>query len=339
MLVEQRKHAMIPTIFNRRQSLLLAGGALALGTVGAQAEDSQTDWRFCQKCNAMFFDGAPDKGHCPAGGAHVAQGFIFQLPHDGPLTPTAQADWRFCNKCFDMFFDGFPNKGRCAAGGAHVAQGFNFHLPHDVPGPGQASWRFCQKCNAMFYDGAPNKGSCPAGGGHLAQGYNFVLPFTPPPPPDTVTFDPGALTVPSPLAVQGHVHVLMRKNGDFTFSSHVHNAGAGPIHYTIRGVLVTATGIVFTFEHSGHCEGTSNRVDHPFSALRRDDSWAPPSGHNPMITREFDGIAQGAVFKGNLSAADKLAGSVVGALKELVSDALQSAGKSPAATVIELLAG
>ena len=41
----------------------------------------QPAWRFCQKCEAMFFDGFPNKGVCPAGGGHQAQGFMFVLPH------------------------------------------------------------------------------------------------------------------------------------------------------------------------------------------------------------------------------------------------------------------
>lgn len=41
----------------------------------------QQAWRLCQKCEAMFFDGSPNKGTCAAGGAHEAAGFIFVLPH------------------------------------------------------------------------------------------------------------------------------------------------------------------------------------------------------------------------------------------------------------------
>ena len=41
----------------------------------------QADWRFCQKCQSMFFDGYPTKGICPAGGAHNAKGYNFVLPH------------------------------------------------------------------------------------------------------------------------------------------------------------------------------------------------------------------------------------------------------------------
>ncbi|WP_428338671.1 hypothetical protein [Mycobacterium sp.] len=52
-------------------------------TNGAQAQ-----WRFCNRCHGLFYDGYPDKGHCPAGGGHHAQGFNFVLPHlpvGGPI--------------------------------------------------------------------------------------------------------------------------------------------------------------------------------------------------------------------------------------------------------------
>jgi len=142
----------------------------------------------------MFFDGAPQKGVCPAGGGHVAQGFGFVLPHDVPETGSAQAAWRFCPQCFGMFFDGAPQKGVCPAGGGHVAQGFGFVLPHDVPetGTAQAAWRFCPQCFGMFFDGSPDKGVCPAGRGHVAQGFVFVLPHRGAPgepPPVTVWTD------------------------------------------------------------------------------------------------------------------------------------------------------
>src|SRR5215813_6824675 len=180
-----------PTSYSRRRTLLLAQGALvaaapAAGVLGfiseaaAQTGD-QTDWRFCNKCMSMFWNGNPNKGRCPAGGGHVAQGFIFNLHYDSNKAPTPQKiqyDWRFCNKCMSMFWDGNPNKGRCPAGGGHNAQGFNFGLNFEpIPGQHQRDWRFCDKCMSLFWDGNPNKGRCPAGGGHHAQGFNFHLPF------------------------------------------------------------------------------------------------------------------------------------------------------------------
>lgn len=46
----------------------------------------QTDWRFCTKCFGMFWDGAPQKGQCPASGVHTPAGFNFTVPHDLPGT-------------------------------------------------------------------------------------------------------------------------------------------------------------------------------------------------------------------------------------------------------------
>jgi hypothetical protein len=119
-------------------SLLIVGGlsvttrptaALAAG-IPAGGDKGQTDWRFCNKCNGLFYDGYPQKGRCPADGGHVAQGFNFVLPFNTPAAPDTQTAWRFCNKCNGMFYDGYSQKGRCPAGGGHVAQGYNFVLSH-----------------------------------------------------------------------------------------------------------------------------------------------------------------------------------------------------------------
>jgi hypothetical protein len=138
----------------------------------------QPNWRFCDKCGTLFFDGNPDnKGRCAGGGAHEASGFHFVLTHDEPPPPNTQPDWRFCDKCSEMFFEGNPNISRCPAGGAHEASGFHFVLTHDVPPPPntQPDWRFCDKCGAMFFDGNPNISRCAAGGPHNASGFKFVL--------------------------------------------------------------------------------------------------------------------------------------------------------------------
>lgn len=154
-----------------RPTAAIADGIPAGGDVG------QNQWRFCNKCNGLFYDGYQAKGLCPAGGGHVAQGFNFVLPFNTPPMHDTQTSWRFCNRCNAMFYDGYPQKGRCPAGGGHVAQGYTFVLHHDTAASNiaQPDWRFCNKCNGMFYDGYPQKGRCPAGGGHVAQGYNFVL--------------------------------------------------------------------------------------------------------------------------------------------------------------------
>lgn len=35
---------------------------------------TQADWRWCKKCEGLFFAGRPIKGVCPAGGEHTTQG-------------------------------------------------------------------------------------------------------------------------------------------------------------------------------------------------------------------------------------------------------------------------
>ena len=163
----------------------------AISSLFENRADSQSDWRYCEKCHSLFYNGYPTKGKCAAGGGHVAQGLTFNLPFGNlPEIATAQINWRFCDKCMVMFFNGFPDKGRCPGGGGHNAQGLVFRLPHDVAANAstQAQWRYCGKCHGMFYDGYPQKGACPAGAGHAAAGFGFVLPFTqqaavPPPPP------------------------------------------------------------------------------------------------------------------------------------------------------------
>jgi hypothetical protein len=167
--------------FNRLVRVSFAG-AIAAFMPGAVLTRSlpppnQNEWRSCNKCRTLFYNGFRNKGRCPAGGRHAANlGGQFILTYDSP--GPGQRDWRFCNKCFALFFDGFPNKGVCAAGGGHFAQGFNFTLLHDTRAAGhQPNWRFCNKCEVLFYNADSSKGVCAAGGGHVAAGYKFILKF------------------------------------------------------------------------------------------------------------------------------------------------------------------
>lgn len=226
-----------------------------------------------------------------------------------------------------MFFDGRPDKGACPRGGGHSAAGFNFVLHHDAPetSTNQANWRFCRKCNVMFFDGRPDKGKCPRGGGHEAAGFNFVLAHL---DPNLAVFDTGPLT--SDLPLGGSAHLVMRRNGDFTFSCHAHDSGFNNIDYGISAVLMTTDGIAaFTFQHSGHVEGTIAGL--PFGKPKRDDDFLV-SGNNPMISREFDHL-NGAVLRGNIDGVDTLFES----LKNLLKEAAGQLGKIAADAVIALV--
>lgn len=147
--------------------------------IPARGDVGQRDWRFCNKCDGLFYNGSSGKGVCPGGpGGHVAQGFNFELPFNTAAKKDTQKDWRYCGKCLGMFFAGFPNNlGTCPAGQGHAPVGYNFVLHHDTATNlgSQNNWRGCNKCSGMFYDGYPAKGHCPKGGPHVAQGFNFVL--------------------------------------------------------------------------------------------------------------------------------------------------------------------
>jgi hypothetical protein len=177
---------------------------------------AQSDWRFCVKCNGLFFNGFRNQGGphptgvCPKDRqGHVARGFNFHLDFDPnvdlPDTPKTQSKWRFCNRCFSLFFQGANQQDKhCPADdgrGFHAEQGFHFMIPiNRVNGPvlnpetptAQSFWHFCANCTGMMFKGfadtpggtthdpnsPANRGVCPGnqGGPHVIIGDTFVLP-------------------------------------------------------------------------------------------------------------------------------------------------------------------
>ncbi|MEP6501997.1 MAG: hypothetical protein ABJD97_01600 [Betaproteobacteria bacterium] len=226
--------------------------------------NNQKRWRFCVKCEGLFFDGYQAKGRCAAGGPHQAAGFMFVLAHGLAETVNTQGAWRFCHKCQGMFFDGTPDKGRCAAGGCHQPAGHEFILRHDVAETSndQGAWRFCDRCRGLFFDGVANKGTCAAGGGHRAAGFDFVLPH------DIVApfvfkarLDSGGLA-----AIGGDVTVTVNLDGSVRWQGAFHDSGADNYDYNVTAAVRTPSGRVIALTHSGHVSGT-------FSSGDRDDRW------------------------------------------------------------------
>ena len=358
---------MTPVRFSRRQSLLFGSAALALGAhqadarpyVPARGKGVQDNWRFCSKCFTMFYGGG-NGGVCPAGGPHAAQGFNFGLYFDDiEAQPTpgrdSQFDWRFCEKCYGLFYSGaLIAQGACpvnspdtgASAHKHWARGYFFGLPHDNPGnPGQPDWRFCYKCFGLFFDDPnnPNKGRCPGGGAHdmASNSFNFQIAHDGDwagPQPDNTTANFGFPPAPGSMSdgpyLSGQARLVVRSNGDFTFTCHAHDSGPDPIHYAISAVLLSASGIAFTFLQGGHLEGTTssltpNRNDNPIS-----------TGNNPLLAQEFAGIQKGATFKARIVGTDKLVAGVKGTMSDVIDDAAKSAkavGAIVVTTVVTVL--
>lgn len=137
--------------------------------------DDQNNWRWCHKCQGMYFAGH-NAGVCPAGGKHDHTGSgNYRISHDLTV-PYGQTNWRWCHKCQGMYFAG-NSAGVCAAGATHDHTGSgNYNLVHDGGNfAGQSNWRWCHKCQGLYF-AATNAGVCPAGGGHDQTGSgNYTL--------------------------------------------------------------------------------------------------------------------------------------------------------------------
>ncbi|MFE6924366.1 hypothetical protein ACFVAV_25305 [Nocardia sp. NPDC057663] len=131
----------------------------------------QSGWRWCNKCQGLFFGGRPNP-KCPTGGAHdKTDSGNYTLTHNLRETKGWQSDWRWCNKCQGLFFGGRPNP-KCPAGGAHdKTDSGNYSLWHNAgeSSSQQSDWRWCNKCQGLFFGGRPNP-KCPAGGAHDKTG-------------------------------------------------------------------------------------------------------------------------------------------------------------------------
>ena len=138
----------------------------------------QGNWRWCNKCQGLFFGDGQAGSRCPAGGTHASPtesgSGNYSLPHNVPPSPYLQQDWRWCNKCQGLFVGGGQADSRCPAGGTHASQAEsrsgNYSLPHNVPPSSdrQCDWRWCNKCQGLFFGGGQAGSRCPSGGTHAS---------------------------------------------------------------------------------------------------------------------------------------------------------------------------
>jgi Zn finger protein HypA/HybF involved in hydrogenase expression len=83
-------------------------------------EGDQRGWRWCKKCQGLFFSLNPTSGYCPTGGGHDYTGSVdYQHIPSGFNLQGTQRGWQWCNKCQGTFFDGNNTSGHCPTGGGH----------------------------------------------------------------------------------------------------------------------------------------------------------------------------------------------------------------------------
>jgi hypothetical protein len=121
--------------------------------------DYQINWRWCNKCQGLFFGANTNQGVCPKGGAHSSIGSgNYGLAHgDGP----GQAGWRWCMKCQGFWFAGNASPSICPAGSTHTSSGSGQYFAQPANGQGQSNWRWCRVCSGMFFAGNGTRGVCP----------------------------------------------------------------------------------------------------------------------------------------------------------------------------------
>jgi hypothetical protein len=142
---------------------------------------SQSNWRWCSKCQGLWFAGDPSMpAPCPAGGDHTSSGsgnysLMTSVPGFG------ESNWRWCSKCQGLWFaagDPYTTPHLCPAAGSHVQTGSGSYMLVTPPGSGQqGAWRRCNQCQGLFYNGNSTTGTCPGAsspgvkkGGHNYKG-------------------------------------------------------------------------------------------------------------------------------------------------------------------------
>ena len=136
--------------------------------------DIQRDWRWCNKCQGVFFSGNTLPNYCPAGGGHSYDANQqYGLPQQRPSGEWLD-QWRWCNKCQGLFWihDG---KGLCPDASLSkehddAGSGTYFLALAPILGVTFPSFRYCNRCAGLWNITQPSTGFCPAGGGHASTG-------------------------------------------------------------------------------------------------------------------------------------------------------------------------
>jgi hypothetical protein len=84
-------------------------------------DPGQAGWRWCLKCQGLFFGLNQAQSVCPAGGTHDgSQSGNYSLRTNQTVI-AADAQWRWCQKCQGNYHSGPSNSvaGTCPAGAAH----------------------------------------------------------------------------------------------------------------------------------------------------------------------------------------------------------------------------
>jgi LGFP repeat-containing protein len=129
-------------------------------------------------------------------------------------------------------------------------------------------------------------------------------------------------------ALGGNVKVTLNKNGDCTFSGHLHDSGYSPYSVTVIAVIMTSSGTGYSLVHKGHTDGTGSDL---FGSPNRNHDWNE-TVNNPAVRDNWIQISSGScTFK--TSAQDIFASD----LQDIITTIAKAAAQAAVVAIIALI--
>jgi hypothetical protein len=144
--------------------------------------------------------------------------------------------------------------------------------------------------------------------------------------PESVTLESGHIH--SGLSIGGHAKLVIRRDGNCTFTGHMHNSGALPIDFLLTFVAMSPSADAVTVQHRGHTAGH-------LTPGSEDDDWVKQSFH-AEIPQKWEEITK-AGLTWTLHANDTLTGQLAEALKDALQKALEAAAQQAVKSLITLV--
>ncbi|MEJ2853409.1 MULTISPECIES: hypothetical protein [unclassified Saccharothrix] len=172
--------------------LLVSAAGLAAAATGAAAASSAFRW--CSRCQGMWFIEGDNQGHCPVfhlwDHNHYSSGSGVYTIRRATEPGAGQPGWHWCRFCKAVWYLGRGERGQGVCPlfpGWHspgqpvpdlLLDSFRLEDVTNNNGPGgQDRWHFCHRCNCLFFAGNGLAATrCPADGNHDgSRSGNYLL--------------------------------------------------------------------------------------------------------------------------------------------------------------------
>lgn len=166
-----------------RRGLIVGVGAVAFGIAApvltgagtarayVSGSGSQSPWKWCDKCQGLFYWPFEGSSWCPRGGQHDgSESTSYTLVYGSPNLPHVQQNWAWCHNCQGLFYGPMQSSSWCPAeaGTRHDgSESYSYDLDNDPAyyTGDQPGWRWCDKCQGLFYGPFQTASCCPKDGG------------------------------------------------------------------------------------------------------------------------------------------------------------------------------